>query len=162
MAGEAAQFALVFERIVNDTVAALKGIPDETLNRRLDLPETNSLFNLAAHLLGAGEFWSLALGAGQTIARDRAAEFTTSGSFDDLAARADRWLDGLRGVLASLPNEALDKALQGPPNAYRGTLPPGQLTARECLLHAVEHSALHLGQIQITRQLLGLPPVAYN
>jgi len=37
-----------------------------------------------------------------------------------------------------------------------------QMTARECLLHAVEHSALHLGQIQITRQLLGLPPVAYS
>ncbi len=162
MAGEAAQFALVFERIVNDTLTALEGIPDETLNRRLELPETNSLFNLAAHLLGAGEFWSLALGAGQTVERDRAAEFSASGGFDELSGRARRWLDGLRTVLAVLPDAALDKALQGPPAAYRGTLPQGQMTARECLLHAVEHSALHLGQIQITRQLLGLPPVAYS
>lgn len=161
MAGEAAQFAVVFERIVNDALTALDGIPDETLNRKLALPETNSLFNLASHLLGAGEFWTLALGAGQTVARDRAAEFSASGGFADLAARARRWRDGLREVLASLPDAALDKTVS-PPTAYRGTLPEGEMTARECLLHAVEHSALHLGQIQITRQLLDLPPVNYS
>lgn len=161
MAGEAAQFALVFERIVNDTLTALDGIPDERLNRKLELPETNSLFNLAAHLLGAGEFWSLALGAAQTVARDRAAEFSASGGFDELSARAQRWRDGLRTVLAALPDEALEKTVT-PATAYRGTLPQGQMTARECLLHAIEHSALHLGQIQLTRQLLGLPAVAYS
>ncbi len=34
---------------------------------------------------------------------------------------------------------------------------PGMATAREALLHAVEHSALHLGHIQLTRQILGYP-----
>src|SRR5579883_1941393 len=119
MASEAAQFVLVFERIINDTLAALNGIPDETLNRRLELPETNSLFNLASHLLGAGEFWTLALGAGQTVPRDRAAEFSASGSFDELAARAQRWRDGARGVLSTLPDAALEKTVT-PPTAYRG------------------------------------------
>ncbi|HZQ35848.1 MAG TPA: DinB family protein [Dehalococcoidia bacterium] len=161
MAGQAAQFALVFERIINDTLTALDGIPDDTLNRRLELPETNSLFNLASHLLGAGEFWTLALGAGQTVARDRAAEFSASGGAAELAGRAQRWRDGLRDLLAALPDAALDKTVT-PPTAYRGTLPEGQMTARECLLHAIEHSALHLGQIQITRQLLGLSAVAYS
>ncbi|HLZ73255.1 MAG TPA: DinB family protein [Dehalococcoidia bacterium] len=157
MAGEAAQFAMVFERIGQDTLTALEGIPQETLNRKLDLPETNSLFTLATHLFGAGEFWTLALGAGRTVPRDRAAEFTASGSFADLAARCRRWIAEVHDAFDSLPDAALDKTLT-PPTAYRGTLPEGEMTARECLLHAVEHGALHLGHIQLTRQLLGFAP----
>ena len=49
------------ERIARDTIQALDGLPDEVLNRPLPLPETNSLFALATHLAGAGEFWTLVL-----------------------------------------------------------------------------------------------------
>ncbi len=160
MAGAAAQFAMVFERIGQDALTALKDIPGETLNRKLDLPETNSLFALATHLYGAAEFWTLALGAGRTVSRDRAAEFSASGTFDDLAARCRRWIADVHDAFDTLPDAALDKVVDGPPNAYRGTLPPGQMTARECLLHGVEHAALHLGHIQLTRQLLGLAAAA--
>jgi uncharacterized damage-inducible protein DinB len=158
MAGEGAQFAMVFERIGRDALAALDGIPAETLNQPLTLPETNTLFALATHLLGAGEFWTLALGAGQTVARDRAAEFRAGGTYADLAARCERWIAAVHAAFDTLPDEALDRAVPNIPNAYRGTLPPGQMSARECLLHAVEHGALHLGHIQLTRQLLGLVP----
>jgi uncharacterized damage-inducible protein DinB len=157
MTGEAAQFAMVFERIGENLLSALQDIPAETLNRRLDLPETNSLFALATHLLGASEFWTLALGAGRTVERDRAAEFRASGTYGDLATRCRRWIADVHDAFDAMPDAALDKALDGPPNAYRGTLPPGQMSARECLLHAIEHGALHLGHIQLTRQLLGLP-----
>jgi uncharacterized damage-inducible protein DinB len=159
MSGEAAQFAFVFERIGEDVLAALAGVSDEALNRRIDLPETNTLFALATHLAGAGEFWALALAAGRTVQRDHAEEFRASGSLTHLNARYRRWIADIHDALDSMPDESLDKVLNGPPDAYRGSQPPGKMTARECLLHALEHSALHLGQIQMTRQLLGLPAV---
>jgi uncharacterized damage-inducible protein DinB len=158
MAGEAAQFVPVFERIARDALAALRGISDELLNKRLDLPESNTLFVLATHLAGAGEFWSLELTAGRKVVRDRAAEFAASGSYADLEAHFRRWIDAVRETLTPLPDAVLDEVRYGPPDGYSGVLPPGQMTARECLLHAVEHAALHLGHIQLTRQILGLAP----
>ena len=160
MVGEAAQFVPVFERISNDALASLRDIPDALLNKRLDLPESNTLFVLATHLAGAGEFWSLELAAGRKVVRDRAAEFSASGTFADLEVHFRRWTDAVRETLGPLPDAVLDEVRQGPPNSYAGVLPPGQMTARECLLHAVEHAALHLGHIQLTRQLLGLPPLS--
>lgn len=151
--GEAAQFATVLERIARNTLAALDALTAETLNRPLDLPETNTLFALATHLAGAGEFWTLALAAGQTLQRDRPAEFRASGTLPDLTARYTRWIADLHAALDPLPDSALAMSVS-PPAAYRGTL-PAQLSVRECLLHAIEHSAQHLGHIELTRQLLG-------
>ena len=55
----------------------------------------------------------------------------------------------------TLPDRALDGIPPQPPAEYRSTGGLGDtLTLRDCLLHAVEHGALHQGHIQITRQLL--------
>lgn len=44
--------------------------------------------------------------------------------------------------------------------SYRSTSTRERLDLCDALLHAVEHSALHLGHIQLTRQFLGYPPPA--
>jgi uncharacterized damage-inducible protein DinB len=147
-----AQFAETLERIARDTLAALDGVPDEVLNRLLPLPETNSLFALATHLAGAGEFWTLVLAGGREIPRDRPAEFHAAGTGAALVARYERWIADLHAVLDTFPEAALDR-LADPPPPYRSWQGNGPMTIRACLLHAVEHSALHLGHIQLTRQM---------
>lgn len=157
MSDEAAQIASVLEKTGCDVLAQLKGISYEDLNRPLTLPETNTLFALATHLVGAGEFWALVVAGGRSIPRDRAAEFHASGSLSELSTRYERWIAGVHEVLAALEPDRMEQRVDV--NRYRSTPTTSEeVSVREALLHAVEHSALHLGHIQITRQLLGYPP----
>jgi uncharacterized damage-inducible protein DinB len=147
-----AEFAQVLECIARDTLKTLDGVSDEVLNRPLPLPETNSLFALATHLAGAGEFWTLVMAGGREIPRDRSAEFHATGTGAALVARYERWIADLHALLDTLPEEALERLANPVPfRAWKGDMPQTILT---CLLHAVEHSALHLGHFQLTRQVV--------
>jgi uncharacterized damage-inducible protein DinB len=102
-----------------------------------------------------GEFWVLALVGGRHVPRDRSAEFRATGNGPALIARFERWIADVHAVLDDLPAAALDQPAN-PPAEFRttGNLGAQPLTGRDCLLHVVEHSATHLGQMQITVQLL--------
>jgi len=148
-----AHYDIVLAGIVRGALSELDGLPGEVLNRPVPLPEANSLFALATHLLGSTEFWALQMGTGRDVDRNRDAEFHASGSYADLAARAERLVAALHDVLPGLSSDDLDRPGHG--ERRPSMLPAGQpVTVRDCLLHAIEHSGLHLGQIQITRQLL--------
>lgn len=67
MSDETARIADVLDTIAHDVLAQLQGISPEDLNRPLTLPETNALFALATHLVGAGEFWALVVAGRRTI-----------------------------------------------------------------------------------------------
>lgn len=153
MPNEAHHIAVVLDAIGRDVIKQLEGIPDELLNKPLDLPETNTLFALATHLVGAGEFWVLALAGGWQIARDRLAEFHATGTGANLLARYERWLENVHTMLDTLPDSAMEQPAD-PPAHFRPRRGDQSFTVRDCLLHAVEHSALHQGHIQLTRQLL--------
>lgn len=142
----------LLEQIAREVLTQLEGIAPADLNRALTLPESNTLFALATHFIGSGEFWTLVAVGGREIPRDRSAEFHATGRVEDLRPRYERWVMGLHEVLDEFPDARLDEQadLQG-----RSTTPR---TKREALLHAVEHSALHLGHIQLTRQFLGYAP----
>jgi uncharacterized damage-inducible protein DinB len=157
MSDEATQIASVLDTIERDVLAQLRGISDEDLNRPLSLPETNTLFALATHLVGAGEFWVLVLAGGRSIPRDRSAEFQASGSLADLTARYERWIAGVHEVLNTLAPDQMEQRVDL--SRYRSSPSSSEeVSVREALLHAVDHSALHLGQIQLTRQMLGYAP----
>jgi len=129
-------------------------------NRRLTLPESNTLCVLATHLVASGEFWVLVLVGGREIARDRQSEFTASGEVGDLQARYERWIQGLHEVLDTLPDAQLDAEVTLPAGyALAPTSRLQRVERRYALLHALEHSALHLGHLQLTRQQLGYAPV---
>ncbi|MHB8577723.1 MAG: DinB family protein [Dehalococcoidia bacterium] len=154
MTAETAALAIVFERIGRDVLAQLEGLSDEQLNRPVQLPETNTLFQLATHLVGSSEFWVLTMAGGRPTTRNRDAEFVARGGLVELRGRYERWLRDVQAVLEALPPAALDQQAE-PPAAYRSSLDDGPMTVRDCLLHALEHGALHQGHIQLTRQLLG-------
>lgn len=150
MNAEGIAFADVLEHIGRGVLHELVDVPDAVLNQPVPVPEGNSLFAIATHLVGAGEFWVLALAGGRHIPRDREAEFRATGTYADLEVRYSRWLSELREVLANLPSEAWTGEVAPPPQ-FTGSLGADSMTVRACVLHAVEHSALHLGHIQLTR-----------
>jgi len=154
MPTEPQYFAQVIERIARDVIAQLQGLSDSTLNRPAPIPDANTLFALGTHTVGMGEFWVLALVGGRRIERDRSAEFRATGDGPAFIARFERWIADVHAVLDDLPAAALDQPAN-PPAEFRltGNLGAQPLTGRDCLLHVVEHSATHLGQIQITVQL---------
>lgn len=154
MPGEAGHFAVVFERIVRNALAQFRDMSDVDLNSPLELPESNTAFVLATHLIGSAEYWVLELAGGRAVQRDRSSEFRATGTGAELAARYERWLVAMQEVLHSLPDERLDQTvnLSG---RHRPTLDEEPMMVRDALLHAVEHCALHQGHLELTRQLLG-------
>ncbi len=155
MANEASQFAQVLERIARDVMKQLDGLPDDVLNRPVPLPDANTLYALATHLAGATEFWVVQMASGRDAGRNRLAEFHATGAGAALIARYEHLIAAVHDALDTLPDTAMNGIPPQPPAEYRSTGGLGEtLTLRDCLLHAVEHAALHQGHIQITRQVM--------
>ncbi|HLV98048.1 MAG TPA: DinB family protein [Ktedonobacterales bacterium] len=153
MANEASHVASLLDYIGREALQQLRSVPEALLNQPLTLPETNTLFALATHLVGAGEFWVLVMAGERMIPRDRLAEFYATGTLAELVARYERWIADVHKVLDSLPDEAMERVVN-PPATFQPRKLDQPMTVRDCLLHAVEHSALHQGHIQLTCQLL--------
>ncbi len=158
MPNTASQIADLLERIARDTMAQFEGITPDDLNRALTLPESNTLFALATHLVSSGEYWTLVRVGKREIARDRSAEFHATGRIEDLLARYERWIQDMHEVLDTFPDERLNEPIE--PMVSHSAIKSSTYNICEALLHAVEHSALHLGHIQLTRQFLGYAPPA--
>jgi uncharacterized damage-inducible protein DinB len=153
MNSEGVALADVLARIGRNVLHELQDLPDDVLNRAVGISEGNTLFALATHLVGAAEFWVLALAGGRQIARDRDAEFRASGTYGELEVRYFRWFAEVREVLSTVDDASWDQLVE-PPAQFRGSVGEETMSVRASVLHAVEHSALHLGQIQLTRSLL--------
>jgi len=153
MNSEGAALADILERIGRDVLRELVDLPEAVLNQTVLVPEGNTLFAVATHLVGAGEFWVLALAGGRHIVREREAEFRACGTYADLEVRYSRWMADLRDALTKFSNDGWTRTVAPPPE-FTGSLGAETMTRRACVLHAVEHSALHLGHIQLTRSFL--------
>lgn len=154
MIAEGIAYAQVLTMLAREIIVQLEGLSDEELNTPVPLPDANSLAALATHTLGAGQYWSLTLVGGQAIPRDRPAEFRALGHGPELIARFEGWVAALQAMLAALPPEALGPLPNPPANRRLQAIGDAPITGRDCLLHAVEHTATHLGHIQLTRQLV--------
>jgi hypothetical protein len=75
MSHEAAQIALVIDRIARKIMAKIATLSDEQLNQPLPVPDANTLFAIATHAVGMGEFWVLTLVGARPSQRNRSAEF---------------------------------------------------------------------------------------
>lgn len=148
MLGEASHLAFFLERTILDIIAQISDMSDADLNRFLELPEGNTLFIITTHLLGSADYWVMGVAGGQSVQRNRRAEFQASGTRAELVERCERWLTTMQDVLKTLPDERLEQPVPG----------EEPLTVRDGILHALQHCSLHLGQIQLARQLLGYAP----
>lgn len=127
-------------------VALLDGLSADELDWRPPAPEANSLYTLAIHTLGNAEENLLETLGGQPIGRDRAREFAARGDSATVAARWAALRPRLAEMLATLPVGALDATHRHPRR--------GVLIGRDILIVVARHAAEHLGQAELTRDLL--------
>jgi ribosomal-protein-serine acetyltransferase len=130
-------------------VTIVDELGDDLANRRLDGPGANSPFAILTHCLGVMEDWGGRAIAERAVSRDRAAEFTASGSVAELVARADQARQRLRLDIVDL--DPLAPVLPVP-----GEDPerPEDLVKGAALVHILEELAQHRGQLEITRDQL--------
>ena len=130
-----------------DMAKAIEGLTPEQLDWSPG-PEMNTLSVLVTHTAGAERYLIGELVGGDPVARDRAAEFRGQGvTAADLASRLDAVLAHTRAVLEPLTPADLE-GLCAP-------MRDGTAHTRAYMLaYALDHAALHLGHMQITRQLL--------
>ena len=124
-----------------EILKTLDGLSADALNWHPLPDETNSLYALATHLLGAERRWLHQEIGQQEIERDRDAEFRARG--EEGAA--------LRPMYQSVARESeliLARLVESDMDARRE-----KRTVRWCILHVIEHYNEHLGQMRLTRQL---------
>jgi uncharacterized damage-inducible protein DinB len=137
-----------FKELHSDIGKSLEGLPVEALDW-VPGPEMNSLSVLVAHLTGSERYW-IGVAINEAPERDREAEFRIKGlDVEELKGRLNFADDFARKALASLSLEDLDAVHRSPRNDKK-------FSAGWCLVHALEHTALHTGHIQLTRQLWDL------
>jgi uncharacterized damage-inducible protein DinB len=133
-----------------DAMRAIDGLPTEALDwMPLDQPaeDMNSINILVTHFCGAERYWIGDIALGEPSERVRSEEFQVAKL--DVLELADRIESATAYARQALARLSLDElALE------RTQLRDGRpVSAGWALLHALEHTAIHVGHIQITRQL---------
>jgi uncharacterized damage-inducible protein DinB len=125
---------------------AIKGLPANALNW-VSGAEINSINVLITHLIGAERYWIGDVIFGEPSGRDRDAEFKVEGlSETELVQKLSEIESYLQNRVATLTLQELEEQRISPRNGR-------EVTLGWALCHALKHTALHLGHIQITRQL---------
>jgi hypothetical protein len=136
---------------LDDMARILADLGDELSNTRPDLPGANSPYAIVFHCVGMLEHWAGSVIAGLAIPRDRDAEFTASGAVDDLLRRVADVRDRLPDWVDVAVREGIrDRTVTGSTRSDAATATPEWV-----LLHIVRELAQHLGQLELTRDLLG-------
>ena len=144
------QYLQFCEQALDSYAAAVAALGDDLVNARLDgIHGSNSAFALVTHVEGMTAHWVRTVNRGVVVHRDRPAEFTASGT----AAEALATIERTRALLhedaraASPRDQPVDPVLE----------PDGSMsyaTQGEVLLHVYEELAQHLGQLEVTRDVL--------
>ena len=132
------------EALHADIAQALADLPPAALDWS-PAPEVNSITVLVAHIAGSERFWIGEKAGAVPANRDRASEFHTQ---SDNAAALQQLLDDslaqARSVLAALEPADLTRSA----GAHRDGK---AIDVAWALWHELEHVAMHVGHIQITR-----------
>jgi hypothetical protein len=153
--GEASRLVQMTDQLLSEILDSLADMSEETLNMNLDIPEANSLYVLARHVLGSVEEWGLYFGTGYQVQRDRDSEFVASGQINELIEYKNSWMPLLQERAAMIENEQLNNQGWRPEPDYKSGYPFGAaLSIGDALLHTVDHTAVHLGHLQLTKQLI--------
>jgi len=149
MSKEIQEYLDVLNELRNQVKNLLEGFSQEVLDWRPMSSEgelaTNSLAVIAAHVAGSEPFWMREIIGGQKTQRDREAEFVTKGvEISELEKRLDSAGQTATDVLSSLTEAQLDENRKWQDQ---------MVSVRWCILHVIEHTAQHIGHMQLTRQL---------
>jgi hypothetical protein len=138
-------------KLSQDALAQIDGVPDADLNEwrpSLGLQDINTFYALMTHLIGAGEYWVLHAAAGRPTDRNRPAEFVATGDLSTLKTRLETWLQESSEYLETVTEADLGREFVRQDDDETLTW-----SVARCLMHAVEHTAGHVGHLQIQRQI---------
>ncbi len=126
---------------------AIRELDEEAVNWRPLPGDTNSIYAILCHLIGSENYWMRQVIGGETVRRDRDAEFQASGQLPELMGSWEEAGKETEKILGRLSPSQLEETRATP-------IPDlGPVTVRWCILHQISHHAIHLGHIQLTRQL---------
>jgi Protein of unknown function (DUF664) len=151
MSGLSVADALWFvDDCLDEMTAILRQLGDRRANAAPDLPGANAPYAILTHCLGVMEYWGGHMIAGRAITRDRAAEFQARGRVDELLDRTAQARAQLEKDIATLEPLAAPRSVPDPEDA---DLPIGR-TQGGVLLHILRELAQHLGQLQLSRDVI--------
>jgi uncharacterized damage-inducible protein DinB len=144
------QETLLFWRYIASSIdqlfGAMDGLGAEEINWS-PLPHANSLYVLATHTMGNTAENLLEVLCDQPTYRQRETEFTAQGdSSEELHAKWQELRAHIERELARIDNAALDQLRQHPRR--------GEMSGRAILIVVARHSAEHMGQAFLTRDLI--------
>ena len=133
-----------------DILNAIDGLPAEELDwipNQKGSGEMNTINVLVTHICGSERYWIGDIACGDDSNRVRAEEFFVSGlNSSDLSAKIT--------AATKYADSALQKlSIDDLPLVKSHTRDGMPVSVGWALLHALEHAAIHLGHIQITRQI---------
>jgi uncharacterized damage-inducible protein DinB len=139
-----------FHELHQDIEKALDVLPPEELDWEPG-PEMNSVSVIIVHLTGAERFLIGDVIMSDPSNRNREAEFHVAGmSKSDLVQRLTATEAYIKGALEKLTLADLEAMRTHPRHG-------NQVSLAWAILHALEHTATHVGHIQMTVQLWKLP-----
>jgi uncharacterized damage-inducible protein DinB len=138
------------DELHQDILNAIEGLPAEALDwKPIQQPknEMNSINILVTHICGSERYWIGDIACGDDSKRVRDDEFKVSDlNASELTARINLATQYAHSALENLDINEL-------PIQKTQTRDGQPVTVGWALLHALEHAAIHLGHIQLTRQM---------
>jgi hypothetical protein len=152
MNAELAGYSAALARRLDRFASLVESMNEAQLNAR-PTPDGNSPWVIATHVAGNARAWTVGIIAGEHTRRDRPAEFASTGSDGgELAARVRETREVAVAKLESLDPARLD-VVWTPPQELWGEGPAREISVRGAILHVIEHASLHLGHLELTRDL---------
>jgi hypothetical protein len=144
------EFLWFVDLALDQMVAIVVQLGDDGANRRPDLAGANSPFAILTHCLGVMEFWAGSMVADRVSTRDRQAEFVAEGSVHDLMQHVAIARRQLASDISGFDSQA--PTAQAP--APEDVATPFGRTKGGVLLHMLEELFQHLGQMEVSRDVL--------
>ncbi len=138
------------DRALDQLAAVVTDLGEERVNARVDTPGANSAFVVVTHCMGVMRYWAHEVNLGMPVGRDRAAEFRAEGSAADL-------LDALARARTHLHEDVAACDPDAPPARVPDDLDTDRHicdSQGSVLIHVYEELAQHLGQLEVTRDVL--------
>lgn len=113
----------------------------------------NSPWVLATHTIGNARAWVFGIAAAPPVSRDRPPEFASTG--DDVAQFRAEGRGALQRDRGRAREHVCARSRPAPaaPAELWGEGMPHEISVRDAFLHVIEHASLHLGHLELTRQL---------
>ena len=141
-----------YDEMFEQMAAFVAPLPDDVLNWRPPAADANTIAALITHVCGSTNQW-LSRAVGETVQRDREAEFRRAGRSAELVALIQQARADLRRRVALMDGRDLAQTLTV---TRAGGAHAGQtmdVSLAWCLEHALVHAGEHWGHIQLTQQL---------